>query len=286
MTGKTVSAVFDAAAELVPELRTGLVKRRETLDSKNASGDVQLAADEWADRRFAEKLTAIDGVGAYASEERDEVLHCGEGLSVAVDPLDGSSNLRSNNPVGSILGVYDEPLPTSGRNIVAGGFFLYGSTTTLTLARDGTVRTEVVADGTRQPVETDVRLPEDPTVYGFGGGSDSWRPEFQEYADGVTSELKLRYSGSLVADVSQVLTYGGVFGYPGLRSRPDGKLRAQFEAAPMGAIFEAAGGRSSDGTQSLLDIPITDLHERTPLFVGSTEYIERLERTVVREMVQ
>jgi fructose-1,6-bisphosphatase I len=284
MTGDTVSAVFDAAAALVPELRGGLVHRRETLDSENASGDVQLAADEWADRRFAEELTAIEGVGEYASEERDDVLDCGTGLSVAVDPLDGSSNLQSNNPVGSIVGVYDESLPAGGRTLVAAGYFVYGSVTTLTLARGGTVRTEVVTDGGRRPVETDVRLPDESVVYGFGGGHDSWRPAFRSYADEVTAELKLRYSGSLVADVSQVLTYGGVFGYPGLASRPEGKLRAQFEAAPVAYIFESAGGRSSDGQRSLLDDVPARLHERTPVFVGSTEYIDRLERTLAREV--
>jgi len=277
MTGETVSAVFDAAAELVPELRAGLVDRRQTLDSENPSGEVQLAADEWADRRFAGELSAIEGVGEYASEERDAVLDCGTGLSVAVDPLDGSSNLHSNNPAGSIVGVYDAPLPAGGGHLVAAGYFLYGPVTTLTLARDGDVRTDVVVEGQRRTVEADVTLPSDPTVYGFGGGRDSWRPPFRAYAETVTEELKLRYSGALVADVTQVVSRGGVFAYPGLSSRPEGKLRAQFEGVPVAYVVECAGGQSSDGRQSLLERSVTDLHERTPVVVGSPEYVDRYE---------
>jgi fructose-1,6-bisphosphatase I len=231
-------------------------------------------------------VTAVDGVGAYASEERADVLDCGTGLSVTVDPLDGSSNLPSNNPVGSILGFYDAPLPATGRQLVAAAYVLYGPVTTITVAGEDTVRTEVVADGERRPVETDRTLPADPTVYGFGGGAESWPAPFSDYADQVAEELKLRYSGALVADVNQVLERGGVFAYPELDSRPAGKLRHQFEAAPMAHVLETAGGRSSDGRQSLLDVSVEDLHARTPVHVGSPEYVERLEARFASEVAQ
>jgi fructose-1,6-bisphosphatase I len=282
----TVTAVFDTVAELAPRVRAGLIERRDPLESENASGDTQLAADDWADTLFGERLTAIDGVGEYASEERDGVTDCGEGLSVAVDPLDGSSNLQSNNPVGTIVGVYDADLPARGRDLVAAGYVIYGPTTTLTVARDGTVRTEALVDGDRRPVERDQTLPGDPTVFGFGGGPDSWTPRFAAYAEGVQHELKCRYGGALVADVNQVLEYGGVFAYPELVSRPSGKLRHQFEGAPIAYVIETAGGASSDGRRSLLDRPIDSLHDRTPVHVGSRTYIDRLEEASIREVPQ
>jgi fructose-1,6-bisphosphatase I len=286
MSEATITRVFDAIAEAVPELKRGLVDRRGELDSENPSGETQLAADEWADGRFAERLTAIDGVGEYASEERESVESCGEGYAVAIDPLDGSSNLVSNNPIGTIVGIYDGSLPASGTDLVAAAYVVYGSITTMTSAREGSVAIDVVEDGERERVERDYGLPADPTVYGFGGGRESWRATFAAYADEVMDELKLRYSGALVADVNQVLRYGGVFAYPGLQSRPEGKLRYQFEAAPIAYVIEAAGGRSSDGRQSLLERAPDELHERTPVAVGSTDYIDRLEAERTREVAQ
>lgn len=276
----TVEAVLDTVALLAPDIRGGLVDRRNERDDRNPSGERQLAADAWADTLFADRVTAIDGVGGYASEEREAVTDAGDGLSVAVDPLDGSSNLPSNNPVGSIVGVYDGDLPAPGRDLVAAAYVLYGPVTTMTVAHDGTVTTYAVDDGERRPIETDRSLPDSPTVYGFGGGKEEWPAAFAEYACEVREELKLRYSGALIADVNQVLTYGGVFAYPALASRPEGKLRHQFEAAPIAYIVESAGGRSSVGARPLLETDADTLHDRTPVHVGSPEYIDRLEATV------
>jgi fructose-1,6-bisphosphatase I len=104
------------------------------------------------------------------------------------------------------------------------------------------------------------------------------RPEaFTTYAREIERELKLRYGGAMIADVNQVLTYGGVFAYPELESSPEGKLRLQFEANPMAYVMQAAGGASTDGTRSLLDVEPTSLHQRTPMYVGNTELIKRRE---------
>jgi fructose-1,6-bisphosphatase I len=84
----------------------------------------------------------------------------------------------------------------------------------------------------------------------------------------------------MIADISQVLTYGGIFAYPALRDAPEGKLRLQFEGQPMGYVVEAAGGRSSNGEESLLAVEPDELHERTPLYVGNTDLIDRLEATL------
>jgi len=274
-----VEAVFDVVADAAPEIRDGLPERRAKAATENVSGDVQLEADVWADDLLFERLAAVDGVNWYASEERDDVEVVGDaddGYAVAVDPLDGSSNVKSNNPCGTVIGVYDQRLPAPGRSLVAAGFVLYGPTTTMVVADDGGVTEYLVeADGRTDlgPVE----LPDDPVVYGFGGRVPDWTTEFEAYVREVEDDLKLRYGGAMIADVNQVLTYGGVFGYPGLESRPEGKLRAHFESMPIAFVVEQAGGASSDGSQSLLDVEPATLHERVPTFVGNESTIDDLE---------
>ena len=278
-----IESILDAVASTAPEVRDGLVGRRVYESGANPSGEQQLAADVYADKLLEERLLALDVVGSYASEERDSVIERESDESVyhvACDPLDGSSNLKSNNTMGTLFGVYDEPLPTGGRNLVASGFVLYGPITTMAVARDGAVREELIDDGEREVVTEDLTLPEDPVVYGFGGRVPQWTDAFADYVDEVEDELKLRYGGAMIGDVNQVLTYGGIFGYPGLRERPEGKLRLLFEGHPIAHIVESAGGASSNGERSLLDCVPDELHERTPLFVGNDEYIERLESAV------
>lgn len=271
-------AIFDAIAAIAPDIRAALPGRRLAAGGENPSGEDQLAADVYADELLKEAIEAIDGVGIYVSEERTEAIDVGDGeLSVAVDPLDGSSNLKSNNTMGTLFGVYDEPLPADGSALVASGFVLYGPITTMAVARGGTVTKSVIDEGTRRVVDPDLTLPEEPTVYGFGGRVPRWSEEFSAYVSEVESELKLRYGGAMIGDVNQVLTYGGIFGYPGLRDRPEGKLRLCFEGHPIAHIVETAGGASSNGERSLLSLTPDRLHERTPLFVGNEAYIDRLE---------
>jgi len=274
----TVDAVVEAVADAAPEIRGGLIGRRSYEDSSNASGERQLAADVYADQLLEERLGSIDGVGEYASEEREDIVDVGEGLSVAVDPLDGSSNLKSNNAMGTILAVYDDDLPAAGEDIVAAAFVLYGPITSMTVARDGVVTEYEIVDGEMRVTEDAVSLPEDPLVYGFGGRVPDWPADFESYAREIERELKLRYGGAMIADVNQALEYGGVFAYPALESAPNGKLRLQFEGNPIGYIVECAGGASSDGTQSMLAVePTDDVHQRVPLHVGNEALIDRLE---------
>jgi len=273
----TVAAIRAAVAGAAPEIRAGLPGRREKADAENPSGERRLAADEYADELLEARLGGVDGVGAYASEEREGVVDTGEGYSVAVDPLDGSSNLEPNNVMGTIVGVYDAPLPASGRELVAAGYVLYGPITTMAFARDGSVTEYLIEDGETAVLNEDVRLPDDPTVYGFGGRVPDWPDDFAAYVDEIESELKLRYGGAMIGDVNQVLTYGGVFAYPALRSAPEGKLRLQFECNPVGYVVECAGGRSSDGSGSVLDIEPDGLHERTPVYLGNADLIDRLD---------
>jgi len=273
-----VDTIIDTVATAAPKIRAGLPGRRRAADEENPSGELQMAADVYADELLEERLTELDGVGEYASEERETVVDAGAGYSVAVDPLDGSSNLKSNNPMGTVLAVYNAPVPARGRELVAAAYVLYGPITTMVMARNGQVSNAVVdSDGTRRVVEDDVQLPDDPTVYGFGGRVPDWTDGFAAYAHEIEQELKLRYGGAMIADVNQVLTYGGVFAYPELESAPNGKLRLQFEANPIALIMAAAGGASTDGSHSLLEVEPTALHQRTPMYVGNQALIQRRE---------
>jgi fructose-1,6-bisphosphatase I len=245
---------------------------------ENPSGEQQVGADVWADDLFFDALSDIEGVGGYASEEREDVLDLGDGYAIAIDPLDGSSNLASNNSIGTIVGVYDSDLPASGRNLVASMMTLYGPYTTVTVARKDRdiVQEYLLRDGHSERWET-FRLPEEATVLGMAGKIDERSDAMNEIAREFSRELKTRYSGATVADLAQVLEYGGLFGYPAKTDAPDGKLRVHFESAPLAYLVEAAGGASSDGSQSLLDVEPAEIHARTPTFLGNESLIQRLE---------
>ncbi|RLM84094.1 fructose-1,6-bisphosphatase [Halobellus sp. Atlit-38R] len=279
-TSATIDAVLDVVARSAPDVRSGLPGRRVAIEGENPSGESQKAADVYADELFLDRIGSISNVGVYASEERAEGIDVGSGLSVCVDPLDGSSNLEPNAAMGTIVAIYDGPLPASGDDIVAAAYVLYGATTTMIVARDDSVTEYVIhQDGEYEVAREDVTLPDDPTVYGFGGRVPHWVEAFQSFVDDIESDpsMKLRYGGAMIGDVNQVLTYGGIFGYPTLTNAPEGKLRVQFEGYPVGYIVETAGGATSDGHQSLLDVEKDDLHARTPVYVGNEELIDDLE---------
>ncbi|QRV15859.1 fructose-1,6-bisphosphatase [Haloterrigena salifodinae] len=281
-----VEDVVATISRSATEITQGLIGRRGAVDEENPSGETQMEADVWADEMLGERLAAIDGVGQYASEERPEAEDCGtdpdssDAYAVAVDPLDGSSNLRSNNAMGTIFGVYDAALPAPGEDLIAAGYVLYGPITTMVIATEETVAEYEMTGGERQLIERDITLPDEPVVYGFGGRVPDWPADFERYAREVEDELKLRYGGAMIADVNQVLTYGGVFAYPALESSPEGKLRLQFEGNPIGYVIERAGGRSSNGDESLLSVEPDALHDRTPVHVGNADLIDRLEEAL------
>ncbi|MFP8891270.1 class 1 fructose-bisphosphatase [Natrialbaceae archaeon A-CW2] len=278
-----IESIVNVIARSAAEIRQGLVGRRGAVEAENPSGEVQMEADVWADGILRRRLSAIDGVAQYASEEEPDVFECGdieEGFAVAVDPLDGSSNLQSNNTMGTIFGVYDQPLPAPGRSLVTAGFVLYGPIITMAVATEEGVSEYELSGGERTLITDDLTLPGDPVVFGFGGRAQHWPPAIESYVETIRTELKLRYGGAMIGDVNQVLSYGGIFAYPTLETHENGKLRLQFEGNPIGYVLEQAGGRSSDGTQSLLDVEATELHQRTPVYIGSTEYVDRLEATL------
>jgi fructose-1,6-bisphosphatase I len=277
---EAIEQIFETVAAATPEIRASIVGRRGEDAGENPSGETQKAADVYTDERLVEQLSELEVVGEIATEEREDVLDCGEGLSVTLDPLDGSSNLTSNNLMGTIVGVFDGELPAGGDDIVAAAFLVYGPITTMVAATEAGATEYELVDGERRVAEEELTVPEDPVVYGFGGGDDSWTPEFTEFVEEIRHELKLRYGGAFVGDVSQVLHYGGLFAYPALQSRPEGKLRLQFEGIPMAYVADRTGGSSSDGETSLLDRTPAELHERTPVYLGTESLVERLEATL------
>ena len=283
-TDAVVDEVFETLAALAPEIRASLPGRRTKSDEVNPSGETRLEADAYADELIEEALGGIDGVGIYASEEQAEPIDVGDGdVSIACDPLDGSSNIKPNSPMGTIIAVYEGELPASGDDLLASGFVLFGPILTMDIARDGTVTEAIVENGEIDVINDDVTIPDEPTVYGMGGRVPDWTDGFSSFIDEVEQEYKLRYGGAMVADVNQVLTYGGIFSYPALKSAENGKLRLQFEGIPMAYLVECAGGVSSDGSGSILDVEPTRFHQRVPVHLGNQELIDRVEAHLADE---
>ncbi|MFW5978213.1 MAG: class 1 fructose-bisphosphatase [Halohasta sp.] len=283
-TDAVLDEIFETLAELAPEIRASLPGRRVKSDETNPSGETRLEADAYADELIEEALGGIDGVGIYASEEQAEPIDVGDGdVSIACDPLDGSSNIKPNSPMGTIIAVYEGELPAGGDRLLASGFILFGPILTMDIARGGTVTEAIVEAGEIDVIDDDVTIPEEPTVYSMGGRAPDWTDGFSSFIEEVEDEYKLRYGGAMVADVNQVLTYGGIFSYPALRSAPNGKLRLEFEGIPMAYIVECAGGASSDGSQSILEVEATEFHQRVPVHLGNEELIDRVEAHLADE---
>lgn len=275
--------IIETVAKSTSEIRSGMVERRGYADTDNSSGEDQLEADVWANQLLRDRITSIEGVGELVSEEEKEIIDCGAGLSVAMDPLDGSSNIPANNIVGTIVGIYDEGLPCSGENLITAFYVVYGPLTTLTVARQGEV--------TQYAVEAEDELKlhkaaenvslEGEKIYGFGGNT-GWFSEFRDMEDEISKKHKLRYGGALVGDFNQLLQYGGVFGYPAKEGYDNGKYRILYEGNPIAYIAETAGGASTDGKRSVLKTEVNEIHQRTPFVVGTPKLVEEVEMAMSR----
>ena len=254
--------------------------RRGKADTKNVFGELQLVIDKWADQFLIDELKKSGMVKTVASEEQPELVHLSDDgiFNVTMDPLDGSSNIESNNSVGTIIGIYKDDLPARGENQLAAMYVLYGPVSTLVYtAKNGTHEFLKTDEGFVIRSE-DIKLPEPGKLYGFGGLRKDWLPSFTKYVEELEAEgFKLRYGGSFVGDFNQILHYGGIFAYPALNSKPNGKLRLLFEANPMSLIIEQAGGASTTGKGSILEVETDDIDQRVPTYVGNKHLIERLE---------
>lgn len=277
---EVVEEVFESVAEITPHIRSGMLHRREYVGEENPSDEKQMEADVWANEFLKEEITSIEGVGEFASEEEENVIQCGEGLSVTIDPLDGSSNIPTNNLVGTIVGIYDEKLPCKGENLVSAFYVVFGPLITVMKSDGKRVDEYIVEEKAGDQVEIhlaseDIELPE-PYIYGFGGNKN-WTEDFREFEDEISEDLKLRYGGAFVGDITQVIHQGGIFAYPHRTDAPEGKLRLLFECNPIAFIVEAAGGSSTNLETSILHVGAEKLHQREPFFAGNTELVEKVE---------
>ncbi len=251
----------------------------------NIYGETQTEIDVWSNELLTRKLLKSGLVKEVASEEMEGTLSSKNGeFSIVLDPLDGSSNIRTDNLVGTIVGVYhDTKLPAKGRDLFSAMYFLYGPYLQLVLALKGGVFLAVGAGAGKGTARflcsgDPHRLPQKPSTYGIGGPRDKWTHEMHQFVDRLEKKkLKLRYGGSFVGDYNQVLHNGGFFAYPSLVDSPKGKYRLQFESNPMGLITEKAGGKASTGTGNVLDLEPTDMAQRTPTYLGNKELVIEFE---------
>src|SRR5256712_2320062 len=248
----------------------------------NPYGEKQLQIDVWSNDLFTKKLLRSGLVKRIASEEMEEVAESKAGeYSIVLDPLDGSSNLKSNNLLGTIVGVYREkPLPARGRDLHAAMYFLYGPFHQLVLALEDGVRTFAAlgrgSEGTRFVSDGLIRqLRKPPTVYGIGGLRAKWTPRVREFVESLEKrKMSLRYGGSFVGDYNQVLIKGGFFAYPELTDAPEGKYRLQFESNLVGFIKEKAGGRASTGAGKILAVEPRSIVRRIPTYLGDSKLVK------------
>src|SRR5579883_1072540 len=218
--------------------------------------------------------------------ERARVLTDTGKYVVLFDPLDGSSNIDVNISIGTIFSVLraaDGPLQP-GRAIVAAGYAVYGSATTLVLSTGRGVHGFTLDPGVGELFlsQPSIRCPERGTTYSINEGNFArWDDRVRRWNAWIKSEDAARglpyghrYVGSLVADAHRTLLKGGVFAYPADSKSPQGKLRLLYEACPIAYLFEQAGGAATDGVDRILDIVPRGLHDRTPLVLGSARDVE------------
>lgn len=269
----------EAAAEISSTIIQASTKKA---GSTNASGEEQIAMDILANDILVRTVKTNPYVVAYGSEEVDELGKASDtGLySVFFDPLDGSSLFDVNFAVGTIIGIYEgaDVIGRTPRGQVAALYTMYGPRTTMVLS---------VGQGTHEFLLTEAGwelLTEEIKVANgkkyFAPGNLRAAQERADYLELVNWYMKeqytLRYSGGMVPDLNHIFKKGtGVFIYPGMPSAPEGKLRLLYECGPMAYLMEQAGGASSNGVQSILDTEIKTLHQRTPIFIGVKEEVER-----------
>ncbi len=274
--------LFENFAGLALRIRRELPIRRDPVATRNVYGEQQMDLDVWTNDLLVDALRESNLVSRVASEEMGTVAEVGRGrFSVVLDPLDGSSNVASNNIFGTIFGVYDGArLPARGADLLSAGYLIYGPATTLVYAAKGKVHEFVQGGGTRPDefflATEDLRLPAKPKLYGVGGHREKWVPQVKSFVTQLEKNLmNLRYGGSFVGDFNQILHYGGFFAYPAQVDKPAGKYRLQFESNPIAFVAEAAGGAGTTGSQRILDVAPRGLDDTVPTYVGNHELVER-----------
>jgi fructose-1,6-bisphosphatase I len=247
------------------------------IDSTNQFGEQQTALDLWANHEFIASLRACPIVREIASEEENSLIPVRDsGFGVTIDPLDGSSLIDLNLTVGSIFSIHKKGILNSS---VAGAVYvMYGPLTTLVYSiGQGVHEFASAKDGFM--LQREKMIIPDGKIYSIGGRRKKWTPTHQKYIERLEFEgYKLRYSGGFTPDFHQVLRNGGIFSYPALIEKPNGKLRLLFEANPMCFIARQAGGAASTGKQRIETVQPRSLADRTPLYIGGKKEIQMIEQ--------
>ncbi len=306
-TGELTSVLYDIAlaGKIISSQtnRAGLAEILGGTDEVNVQGERQMKLDVMADRTIFRLNDHTGRLAVMASEEHEDILPIPDRFPTGkyvllFDPLDGSSNIDYNVSIGTIFSIFPrisehgrgtlEDCLQPGRNMVAAGYLIYGSSTILVYTTGNGVH-----GFTLDPVvgefllsHQDIRIPETPKYYSANQGYHKYWSKgvrkFTKYLQGENgvADLSLRYIGSMVADFHRNMLAGGIFYYPADTrdpKKPHGKLRLLYEAAPLAFIAEQAGGTSSDGMRSILDIKPVELHQRTPLYIGDRRLVAKAE---------
>jgi fructose-1,6-bisphosphatase I len=283
--------------------RAGLSNVLGYTGETNVQGEQVQKLDEVANETLLSALGRRGHCAAVASEELEEIRVLSTDprakYIVVMDPLDGSSNIDVNISIGTIFGVLRkgdakvgaEPSDflRPGRDLLAAGYVLYGSSTMLVI----TTGLGGVHGFTYDPTvgefflsHENIRIPERGSTYSINEGNCArWTDDVRRWNAWIKEEDKAdarpygaRYVGSLVADAHRTLLKGGIFAYPADRKSASGKLRLLYEANPFAFVFEAAGGRATTGRDRILDIVPQSLHQRVPLILGSPRDVEIFEQ--------
>ncbi|MGB3403193.1 MAG: class 1 fructose-bisphosphatase [Microcoleaceae cyanobacterium] len=271
----------------------------------NVQGEEVKKMDIYANSVFISVFKQSGLVCRLASEEMEKPYYIPENCplgryTLLYDPVDGSSNLDTNLNVGSIFSIHQQEgndedgtasdlLTHSGRKQLAAGYVLYGPSTMLVYSIGTGVHSFTLDPSLGEFILSDenITIPKHGPVYSVNEGNFwQWDESIREYIryvhrhEGYTA----RYSGALVGDLHRILYQGGVFLYPGTVKKPEGKLRLLYESAPMAYLIEQAGGRATTGTEEILDVVPDELHQRTPLIIGSTEDVALVESFIKEGM--
>ncbi|HXP48525.1 MAG TPA: class 1 fructose-bisphosphatase [Bacteroidia bacterium] len=277
----------------------------------NVQGENVKKLDVYANNQFIAALSVGGECCAIASEENEEIIIVDNNVSasakyvVALDPLDGSSNIDVNVSIGTIFSIYRrtslsgpgtlEDFLQPGTEQVAAGYILYGSSTMLVYTTGKGVNgfTLDPSIGEFCLSHPNMQTPKKGKIYSINEGNYVHFPEgvkkFIKYCQEEDAETgrpySSRYIGSAVADFHRNLIKGGVFLYPTTSASPKGKLRLIYECNPMAFIIEQAGGKASTGSKRIMEVVPTALHQRTPLFIGSKDVVEKIEDLIAKHSV-
>ncbi len=283
--------------------RAGLAEILGYEGTTNVQGESQKKLDVIANNEFIKALRNGRQCAAIISEENDDVVIFDGSIGmnakyiVAIDPLDGSSNIEVNVPIGTIFAIYkrketgklvtlDEIL-NGGIDLVCGGYIIYGSSTMMVYTTGDGVNgfTYDPTCGIFILSHENMKITETGNIYSINEANYIYFPEgvkqyikyCQEDQPADNRPYTTRYIGSLISDFHRNMLRGGIYIYPGTKKNPKGKLRLMYECIPVAFLAEQAGGKASDGFRRILDIPIREIHQRTPLFIGSKTMVEKAE---------